>query len=288
MNSDADTRRFYITPIQRVVGVLIVGLAVALCVVIVRVQPRADRIYDWRYTNAVTGIFWPPQPPMPAQSMLVMSSDPATNAFAFYRNALHLMPGGGAAFMYRSGGLFGSRRNLQEIGVIPTASRVTNLQSELYLQYHRGQSKIILVTQLAGETNSAAWVSMTISNADAAPAVSPANFMTALQYPRSQQSSGGNLMHGGGYAFTATTNLAAVEQYYRRNFGTNAPANSPQVSALKAMSDSNAHMFALPAPPGTNTNQVAFLLLTKRTMSLIHAAATGTNSTHINIGIMAR
>src|SRR3954464_7692655 len=106
MEDNSQTRRFYITPIQWVVALMVCGLVIALCVVIVHVPPRVERIYDWRYTNSSTQIVWPNQPPSPAQSMLMVTSDSVTNVFGFYRGMFHLMPVGGPLFMYRSGGFF--------------------------------------------------------------------------------------------------------------------------------------------------------------------------------------
>ncbi|HMJ90085.1 MAG TPA: hypothetical protein VK530_09725 [Candidatus Acidoferrum sp.] len=284
MEPTSDTQRFYFTPVQRVIAALVIVLVVSLCVVVVRVPPRADRIWDWRYPDASAGIHWPAQPPYPAQSMLSIVNTNASNVFAFYRGN-RLPPGTGAMFTYRRGGMF-SRRNTEELGVIPSPGNATNARSELLLQYKNGQSKIILSSQVVGDSNTAVWVNMVENKQGPPRPIAP--FFQTLEYPGSLRASGGSILHGSGFTFTVRTNLAAVESYYARSFGTNAPKDSAQAKALQMIGDPRVDLFRLPSPPRVVTNEVAFLLMTARTMSLIHAVQTGSNTTMMSIGTIAR
>jgi hypothetical protein len=277
-------RRFFITPIQWLVGWVVVAVMLALAFTAIRAEPRPDRLYEWFFpTN--TGSFWAAT--HPAQAALILAPSSGRNVFTFYRQALHMPRGTGAIFMGRSSG-FVFARHFEELGAVTSmrTGQMTNFAGELLFQNKRDQSKLIVCFQGAGEIDTKVWIASIERNASVAIPLSP--FLRALEFPGSNRGSGGAMQHGTAFAYSAKTNLAAVEAFYLRNLGTNSSRSSVKANALRAVGDPSARLFRLPGAPAAKTNQIAFLLLTPKTMSLIHAAAISSNETHLMIGTVAR
>jgi hypothetical protein len=282
MNERSPARRFYFTPIQRVAALLVFALAVALVVVVNRTKPRLDQTWDWRFPDQFATFVTPSLGSPSVGTMLQVVATNASNVFQFYRQNLHLPPATGPLFMARSRGLFFSR-NMEETGLIPSIA--PTLRAEMFLNYQGGQAKILVVSQFAGDTNSAIWISTT-ETTDSRPAPTVL-FLPGIEYPGSARGSGGSVQHATAHSYTVRTNLAAIESFYAGNFGTNV-TSAVQSNALQVLGDKQAQLFRLPGPPRTPTNEAAFLLLTTRTMSFIHAAETGSNTVLMSIGVVTR
>jgi hypothetical protein len=293
MERDPETGRWLITPIQRVIAILFAVVLVALVVVVARVPPRKEAIGELRYPQTSgSPIYFVYQPtPAPVESVISLLPDSFTNVTKFYHGRFGVpMNSGNSFFSWRRSGLLGLRRRYSQQGFV--ASRDPEALNDTFAQRNDTQSIMVHVCGQSGSTNTTAWIVSVPSHKSVVVPALPA-VARAMQHPSSRPSTGGTTQHVTIYSDVVTNSLTNVTDYYIRNFGTNSAPGSARQQVLTLLGETNqrgtfvqlasARMPGWPIP----TNEVAFVFITSKTVSLIHAVSLGAK-TRVTVAVAAK
>ncbi len=270
--------RVTFTPVQRLIVIVMVLLAGGFAVVLFRVPPKAERIWDWSYPNCTfLGSAGLPS----GQCYMISTPDSFTKVTGHYLQRLRLGTGtGGALFTGVFRGILPFGRSMEQIGVVFSPA-LDAVQSATLVSFREGQVKVIHASRSAGDSNTTVWLTFldTGSSGSGTPFPASSQAVNKLMPPKGTRGSGGQTLNLSMHAFTAPTQLDRLDYFYWQAFGaTN--GSGTNASTVAGVAGGQPRFVRLPSPPRSPTNELAYLLLGGRSMSFIHCAANSNDTTH--------
>ncbi len=270
---DPISGRVAMTPVQKVMVVVLLLVVAAFGVVLFRAPSQAERIWDWVYPNCgASGSQYLGN----GQCFMSVTTDSFTNVTAHYLKMMRLGPGTGARFTYVSRGIFGGMRRMEQLGVVfsPPGEQ---FEAATMVSMREGQLKIIHVSRERTGSNTTVWLSFVNPGAASGPPANAFTLVNTLLPPKAVRGTGGNSMSVSITAYTAPTNVAELDRYYSMGLG--APATRTNNRALpEIFRDPGVNVYRLPATPSPVTNETGFIVTGRRSLSVVYFAARTNNT----------